>query len=249
MHKIFKKLKRPRLYLFQLPQFSIVVFIVFNVLAMITYAGGTYFEPHLESYSLSKNFFSDLGRRYNFIGESNIYAYYFFNSAIVLSGGTFILFFIFLSRLFSHVHDTNKKVCAQIASFFGVIGGLSLMGVGLIPLDYNIELHKLCASWTFRSFFPCTLIYAYVLLRSKRFSNVMASSYLIWSIVVLCYVLSSELGPSSMGSNYGLMFQVIAQKLIVFSFVLNILFQTLHLSYFFNKQKQLVKTQVSPVLK
>ena len=61
----------------------------------------------------------------------------------------------------------------------------------------------------------------------------MAYAYLSWAFLVITYVLVSELGPPSTQSNAALVFQVVSQKLIVLTFVVNILYQTAEIKKIF----------------
>ena len=55
--------------------------------------------------------------------------------------------------------------------------------------------------------------------------------------MVITYVLVSELGPPSTQSNAALVFQVVSQKLIVLTFVVNILYQTAEIKKYLNLKK------------
>ena len=207
-----------------------------------------YVDETASGYSFSKNFFSDLGRSVSFSGESNLVSFILFNSCIILSGFAFILFFFEFYLLFRR--NVINRYLAMFGTLFGVLGGACLMGVGLFPIDLYHESHKLSAIWTFRFFFPCTLLYGIALFRSPRFVNLMAYGYLTWSFLVLSYVLVSEIG--SVTPSYqtvdALIFQIVAQKLIVFTFILNIFYQTFHISSFFKKRiakKQAIRQKIN----
>ena len=49
-------------WLVQAPRAAAAVFIIFNLVAMQLYPGGTIHNPHSANYHLTQNFFSDLGR-------------------------------------------------------------------------------------------------------------------------------------------------------------------------------------------
>ena len=69
----------------------------------------------------------------------------------------------------------------------------------------------------------------------------MAYGYLFWSLFVAAYVVLSELGPGLFNTEGGLIFQVISQKIIVFTFILNVLYQTFHINTFFKSRQARLK--------
>jgi hypothetical membrane protein len=221
----------PYFSLIKMPQLSVYVFICFNILAMGLYAGGTYFDITQPSYSITNNFFSDLGRWISYSGRLNVVSFVLFNSCVIFAGLVFTLFYINFQSLF--IKDKLNNILAKLGTAFGVLGSLCLIGVGLTPADLLHNSHDFCATWTFRLFFPCTLFYAVALFRSVHLKSSMAYAYLSWSMLVITYVLVSELGPSATSSTGALIFQVVAQKLIVLTYVLNVFFQTYHIKKMF----------------
>ncbi len=229
----------PHFKLVKLPQISIYIFILFNILGMIFYSGVTYFDIHNTGYSLSKNFFSDLGRSISFSGDPNWTSFFFFNSCIVFSGVVFIVFYLNFYKLF--IKDKINQQLAMAGTSFGILGSLCLVGVGLTPADLIYDPHNTFATWTFRLFFPCTLFYGIALFRSPHLKNSMAIGYLAWSFLVISYVLVSELGPPSTESNAALIFQVVAQKLIVLTYIINIFYQTYHIKLLYKNMTDKLK--------
>lgn len=237
-HKKTRKLTSPKLTLVQLPQISVYTFIIFNILGMLFYSGGTYFDINNKGYSITRNFFSDLGRSISFSGESNWVSFFFFNSCVVFAGIVFLVFYLNFYKLF--MKDKLNINLALAGTCFGILGSLCLIGVGLTPADLIYEPHNTFATWTFRLFFPCTLFYSIALFRSPHLRNSMAAGYLAWSLLVITYVLVSELGPPSTESQAALLFQVVAQKLIVLTYIINIFYQTYHVKLLYkNMQKKL----------
>ena len=86
--------KHNNIWLVEIPQIILVVFIIFQILAMITYSGGTFFDPHNTGYSLTRNFLSDLGRTEGFSGNINYISSLLFNISIFLAGVVFVIFYI-----------------------------------------------------------------------------------------------------------------------------------------------------------
>ena len=201
--------------------------------------GGTLHNAESIGYSITHNYFSDLGRYISYSGQLNRISFWLFNGSVILCGLSFCMFFTSYNA-FLQRYKVNKNI-VRLATVFGVLGSLSMVGLGVTPVDLYLEAHELFATWTFRLFFPSTLCYSIALFRSHAFNNSMAYSFLIWSILVIIYVLVSELGPPGSSSPEALIFQVVAQKVIVFAFVVSIVSQCQLLKKNFLVEKLFVK--------
>ena len=118
---------------------------------------------------------------------------------------------------------------AFIGSFFGILGGLSLIGVGLTPADLYLEIHIVCATWLFRFFFIASFCYSVVIFRHAHFENKFAAGYLVFALSILLYILVSELGPDPKINQFALVLQVVSQKIILLILMASIYIQTLGL--------------------
>ena len=214
------------LWLITLPKMALGLFIVFNVFAMFFYPGSTYLNNLSTGYSFTQNFLSDLGRTLTFSGEVNFLSSRLFNMSLILAGGIFSLFYLHVRKVFNL---ENQRALAFIGSFFGLLGGLSMMGVGLTPADLYLEIHIVCATWLFRFFFVASLCYSIVIFRHAQFENKFAAGYLVFTFSILLYILVSELGPDPKISQFSLMLQVVSQKIILLILMVAIYIQTLGL--------------------
>jgi hypothetical membrane protein len=118
---------------------------------------------------------------------------------------------------------------ALIGSIFGVLGGLSLIGVGLTPADLYLDIHIICATWLFRFFFVASLCYSIVIFRYSQLENKYAGGYLAFTFSILLYILISEFGPDPKISQFALTLQVVSQKVILLILIASIYIQTLGL--------------------
>ena len=214
------------MWLITLPQQVLWLFVVLNIASIVLYPGST-FRDHLTlDYSFTQNFLSDLGRTLTFSGKINFLSSQLFNMSLVLAGGIFVRFYLHVQTVFN---SDKQKILAFIGSFFGILGGISLAGVGLTPADLYLDLHIICANWLFRFMFVASLFYTIVIFRHPTFENKYAGGYLIFSITILIYILISELGPEPKVSHFALVLQVVSQKIILLIFMLAIYIQTLGL--------------------
>ena len=214
------------LWLIDLPRLVLGFFVTLNIIAMLSYPGGTYLDHATVGYSFTGNFLSDLGRSMSFSGEVNFLSSQLFNMALILSGGIFTAFYFRVQKVFA---AENLHTLAIIGSFFGVLGGLSLAGVGLTPADLYLDLHIICANWLFRFFFVASLCYSVVIFRHLQFENKYAMGYLVFTFSILLYIIISELGPDPKVSQFALTLQVVSQKMILLILMGAIYIQTLGL--------------------
>ena len=214
------------LWLIELPRLVLGIFVILNIIAMLSYPGGTFLDDATVGYSFTRNFLSDLGRTLSYPGEVNFLSAQLFNMALILSGVVFANFYLYVRKIFI---EENQRTLALIGSFFGVLGGISLAGVGLTPADLYLELHMICATWLFRFFFVASLCYSIVIFRHSKFENKYAMGYLVFTFSILLYILISELGPSPKEVPWALALQVVSQKMILLILMAAIYIQTMGL--------------------
>jgi hypothetical membrane protein len=214
------------LWLIELPRLVLGIFVILNIIAMLSYPGGTFLDDATVGYSFTRNFLSDLGRTLSYPGEVNFLSAQLFNMALILSGVVFANFYLHVRKIFI---EENQRTLALIGSFFGVLGGISLAGVGLTPADLYLELHMICATWLFRFFFVASLCYSIVIFRHSKFENKYAMGYLVFTFSILLYILISELGPSPKEVPWALTLQVVSQKMILLILMAAIYIQTMGL--------------------
>ena len=214
------------LWLIELPRLVLGIFVILNIIAMLSYPGGTFLDFTTVGYSFTRNFLSDLGRTLSYPGEVNFLSAQLFNMALILSGVVFANFYLYVRKIFI---EENQRTLALIGSFFGVLGGISLAGVGLTPADLYLELHMICATWLFRFFFVASLCYSIVIFRHSKFENKYAMGYLVFTFSILLYILISELGPSPKEVPWALTLQVVSQKMILLILMAAIYIQTMGL--------------------
>ena len=208
------------------PRQVLWLFIILNIAAILLYPGSTYRDNLTSGYSFSENFLSDLGRTLTFSGEINFLSAQLFNMSLILAGVVFTLFYLHVRKVFN---KENLKTLAFIGSFFGMLGGLSLAGVGLTPADLYLDLHIICANWLFRFMFVASIFYTIIIFCHPAFENKYTVGYLVFSITILIYILISEIGPDPKVSYIALVLQVVSQKIILLVFMVAIYIQTLGL--------------------
>ena len=222
------------LWLIRAPQFAIIGFIFFNILAMLTYPGGTLHDSSTIGYSFFNNFLSDLGRFITWNGSHNFYSQLFFNSVMIITGIIFSLYFIALQSIFNLTNGLLYWL-SIIGTIAGIAGGYSMVGIGLTPADLYFPSHLLFAHWLFRFFFIAAACYTIIIFKTDFIDNKYVSGFFIFAILILSYIIFSEFGPNAKLNTFTLMMQVAAQKLILLCFLIAIYINTKGLESIINE--------------
>ncbi|MBL7012955.1 MAG: hypothetical protein ISR83_00915 [Candidatus Marinimicrobia bacterium] len=209
-------------FAFRLPFYGAIGFILFNMIAMVIYPGGTYQNPACESYVFSQNYFSDLGQTQTMDGTPNFYASFFFNNGLLIIGLLTCLFYFYLPMLFKQNPITYK--IAIIASIIAITSGIAFSGIALTPSNLYLDAHMFFVHWAFRSYLITAILYIVAIYKSQEWENKYALLYIVFACILFGYVLILEFGPDGKDSLYGLTFQVVSQKIIVISFVVSTIF-------------------------
>ncbi len=214
-----------RLVLVTLPRWCLGGFVLFMMVAMWNYPGGTYRDPTTEGYLFSQNFLSDLGRWSAWNGDQNFYSSFFFGLAFVGVGVVFTLFFLNLHSLFSA--EKSSHSVSKIGSAAGVMGAVFIAGVGFTPGDIAFDSHIFFANWFIRFFLAAALCYTIVFYRSEIMEVRYASGYAFFALLITTYIMILEFGPIIQQSLWALKVQVVAQKIICLTFIFSVVFQTI----------------------
>ena len=220
------------IWIVEVPQFAILLFIVFNTLAMIFYSGGTYLNNNNEGYSFIFNFLSDLGRTISFSNKTNYISAFFFNSSLILSSIVFITFFYKIKNIFR----TSNDILVLIGSIFGICGGICLLGVGITPSNLYFHFHIIFANWIFRFFLCATLFFILAIWKDNSINNKANIGYLLFSVSIFIYIMISEFGPNPQINLIALNIQVVSQKIILIIFLIAIYIQTVEIKKIRNNE-------------
>ncbi len=207
---------------FQFGVFGTLQFLVLTVLAMLIYPGGTIHHPEYEQYNFLYNYFSDLGRTFTFDGSTNWMSHLLFSTTLTISGVCLILFFIALPGLFK---SNSAKAMIFMASFFGIIAGACYIGIANVPWNIDLRLHR---TWVYRgfiSFLIMTVFYSAAILAEQNYPNRYAKAFGVFAIILGIQIVIMIFGPRAYRSNEGLFIQAVAQKVVVYSEILVMLFQ------------------------
>lgn len=140
-----------------------VQFIVLTTVAMFYYPGGTYTNHDAVGYSFWSNFFSDLGRRAAFSGDSNTISRSLFVIALCFAALVLALAFAALPSLFAKAKSARRL--AILGSIFGTISAISYIGIASLPWDLHEPTHKLFVYIGFTAFLLVVALYSAAIFR------------------------------------------------------------------------------------
>ena len=208
------------------------VYVLFNILAMFLYPGGTSIDKNKIGYSFYENFFSDLGMVMTYDGESNRISRLLFVSALILIGILIILFFIVFVSLF--IESKLDKYLSRTVSITGAMAGLSCIGIAMTPWDLYYETHMIF-SYSFSIFFLImTILYSAAIQLNRTYHNRYAIVFLIYLVILLVFLGLMIWGPP-IDTPLGLKILAISQKIIIYSGMICLIIQFFG-AYFYIKK-------------
>tara|TARA_A100001015_G_scaffold271963_1_gene326086 strand:- start:3125 stop:3832 length:708 start_codon:yes stop_codon:yes gene_type:complete len=217
-----------RKILILIPRVVSVFFVIFQVLGMMYYPGGTIYDLSTDGYSFTSNFFSDMGAYEARNGNPNYLSMIFFSISLILVGVTFALYYLVLPKVFGN--NNRNYYLSWIGTIFAFGGSICLVGTGLTPTDLVFDSHVFFANNIFHSFLVTSFFYSIVIFDTNILEKRYAVGYVVFFISILLYVGVLQFGPSVSTGKSELIFQVVAQKLIVIIFFLTVFHQTFGLS-------------------
>jgi len=207
---------------FSLIMIGCFLFVVFTIVAMLFYAGGTLIDPKTSGYSFTTNYFSDLGLTWTHARLPNTVSAILFIAALTMAGGGLILFFLAFPQFFTG--SRWGKLLSGIGSTFGVIAGICFVGVAFTPANLYLGLHLAVMMWAFRTFTVAVICYTIAIFRERNYPNRFGFVFVAFAVLLVLYVLLLVVGPPY-DSPEGIMVQAVGQKIIVYASVTSIFIQ------------------------
>lgn len=198
-----------------------ILFVILTGLAMIAYPGGSLQDRGAVHYNFSENFFSDLGATVTHSGKQNTLSDILFISAL----GSIGLVLIYFSKIWRGVNtDSHEMVTFGIISkIFLVISGGGFIGVAFTPWNLYFDNHVFFLKLAFGSLLCWTIMMIIFEARNHKLRNVMIINS-IYVLMLAYYVYLLFFGPK-FGTAEVLGFQAVAQKIIIYSSIINLAIQ------------------------
>lgn len=193
-----------------------LLFPLLTTAAMFFYPGGTREDPTTQGYRFFEQFFSELGLTRSYAGEPQTASFILFTAALSLAGAALVVYYCLAPTLFWN--RNMLKVFSVLGSMFGILSGLSFIGVAFTPANIYLAPHALFVQLAFVSFFIAVLFYAAAIFMQPQFPNVYGWVNLSFGLLLGIYVWLLFFGPAT-DSPSGLVIQVTGQKMIAYAAV------------------------------
>ncbi len=172
---------KQKAYLFEI--LGCVVYVILIFLAMLFYAGGTYFDPDTPGYSFWSNWLSDLGMTKSYSGKDNTVSMILFSIALTFWAASFFPFFLALRSLFTE--DKVEKILSTIGTILGVIAAICLIGIAFTPADILGGPHIIFVYIGYIALLNLGIIYSIALFKSEILPKKYAIIFLVWTIIFI----------------------------------------------------------------
>ena len=216
--------------------FGALQFLVLTAYAMWIYPGGTIHERGLESYSFLTNYFSDLGRTTNFRREPNTTCHNIFKTTLTISGVCTMLFFTLLPSVFK---SEASKFLAWCGMFFGIAAGACYIGIGWIAWNVDYWWHIFYVTRGFIAFLIMSVFYAIAIYMDEDYPNKYGNVLVVFILVLFLQILVMMMGPRSWSSPDALWLQAVSQKVVVYSEIFVLLYQSFGMLKMLEKEKSI----------
>lgn len=194
-----------------LARFSLLIALLLGGASILLYPGGTAHDASTRGYSFTRNFLSDLGSTVTFAGAHNAVGAVLFGFSLVIMVLVLAGSVLGAVRLLSAA--PGARTFARLAAAAGVLVCAGLLSVALLPEDRAMRLHMTSTKVAFRSFPVMTAFLALATMRDGRFRGRATAGWVTLTLVLAGLIAMAHLGPS-VGTEQGLMIQVIAQKVM-----------------------------------
>lgn len=202
---------------------AVVLFVVFTIVAMFFYPGGTLSDPTTQGYSFFRNFFSDLGALHTTSGAPNYVSAVLFVAALSMAGLSLMFFGPAFLKFFNR--PGAGRIPARCGLVFGIITGLCFIGVAFTPVDVFFNAHFQFSQWGFRFFLVAALFWAIAIFYNREYPRLYGWIFVVFDLLLLGFVLLRIFGPSSMEAVLGNAVMATGQKITVYAALITTLIQ------------------------
>jgi hypothetical protein len=208
----------PRLLLY-----SSLQFVVLSFGAMLFYPGGAMYQPDARGYLFFQNFLSDLGATITRRNQNNGAAMILFVVGLVSVGISLAA----SSSIWKQViaPPGRRMFFGHVAQVLAVLAGACYIGIAATPWNLMLSVHMFFVQSAFSLLLAFVFCLTMLQIQNKWPFRYVTSN-LIYVAILSAYVFVLFDGPN-LETLRGLVFQVVAQKIIVYVSILNLAYQTL----------------------
>jgi len=201
--------------------YSSAQFVILTFAAMVAYPGGAMYWPNSNHYLFFQNFFSDLGMTVTREHRNNSLSLLLFAVGLI----SIAISLVAASPVWKRVISPSGRgmFFGHVAQVFSLLAGICYAGIALTPWNLVLDTHMFFVQGAF------TLLLGFVIcLTLMQAQNDWPVRYIvsnvIYILVLAAYVFVLFRGPNLLTFR-GLVFQVVAQKIIVYISILNLAYQ------------------------
>lgn len=168
--------------------FGVGQFLLLTFLAALFYPGG---------YDYFGDYFSDLGAVEARNGEPNSISRSLFSMALTIIALSLIPFWLIIHRLFRE--STVERVLSILGSALGLLSSPFTIGVGLFPIDTQLETHFIVTLILVLLFALASLLYSIAIILNQNYPNYLGlMAFLLLAISVASF--ATSLSNPSLGA-------------------------------------------------
>jgi len=168
--------------------FGVGQFLLLTFLAALFYPGG---------YDYFGYYFSDLGAVEARNGEPNSISRSLFSMALTIIALSLIPFWLIIHRLFRE--STVEKVLSILGSALGLLSSPFTIGVGLFPIDTQLETHFIVTLILVLLFALASLLYSIAIILNQNYPNYLGLvAFVLLAISVASF--ATSLNDPSLGA-------------------------------------------------
>lgn len=196
---------------------------VLTIVGMVLYRGGTALHQPERHFSLSHNFFSDLGLVRTYSGQSNLPTMILFMVGLIGAGAAIAIFSGAQKAIWRG--RQRGELLGEFSAIFAVIAGGSFIAIAALPWDVNFNAHLVAVklAFSFTALYSLSLL---ILQWRNRWPRRYTLANLVMVLALIGYVWLIFRGPSIF-SLHGIIVQAIAQKVIVYLVMANFVWQAI----------------------
>jgi hypothetical protein len=154
-------------------------------------------------------------------GELNTGSMVLFTVALAGGGLVLILFYLITPSLFWRT--IGEKVLSSTSMLFGIVAGISFIGIAFTPANLKEEIHYTFVLVAFLALPFAVIPHTMAILINRNYPNAYAIAYAVFAVILGGYVWLLFFGPTE--GEQALVIHVTGQKIVAYAAVISVYVQ------------------------